>query len=97
MAKTVYAINDALGDASGEALAIMLRAAGGDDLSLDDFFGAMHEIAYEDNPRLEALLVASGWLVRKLPSTNAVIQHQNAGGRMRTRRVRPSGPASPTV
>ena len=37
--KIVYAINDALGDASGEALAIMLRAAGGDDLSLDDFFG----------------------------------------------------------
>jgi hypothetical protein len=95
--KAVYAINDALGDASGEALAIMLRAAGDDDLSLDDFFGAMHEIPYEDNPRLEALLVASGWLVRKLPSTNAVIQHQNAGGRMRTRRVRPSGPVSSTV
>ena len=36
--KVFYAINDA-GDASGEALAIMLRAAGGDDLSLDDFFG----------------------------------------------------------
>ena len=80
-----------------EALAIMLRAAGGDDLTLDDFFAAMHEIPYEDNPRLEALLAASGWLVRKLPSTNAVIQHQNAGGRMRTRRLRPSGPVSSTV
>lgn len=57
----------------------------------------MHEILYKDNPRLEALLDASGWLVRTLPSTNAVIQHQNAGGRMRTRRVRPSGPVSSTV
>ena len=37
--QAVYAINNALGDASGEALAIMLRAAGGDDLTLDDFFG----------------------------------------------------------
>ena len=27
----------------------------------------------------------------------AVIRHQNAGGRMRTRRVRPSGPVSSTV
>jgi hypothetical protein len=26
----------------------MLRAAGGDDLTLDDFFAAMHEIPYED-------------------------------------------------
>jgi hypothetical protein len=41
----------------------MLRAAGGDDLSLDDFFGAMHEILYEDIPRLEALLAPSRWLV----------------------------------
>ena len=63
MQKAVYPINDALGDASGEALAIMLRAAGGDDLSLDDFFGPKHEIPYEDNPRLEELLAASGWLV----------------------------------
>jgi hypothetical protein len=67
------------------------------DLSLDDFFGAMHEIPYEDNPRLEALLAAPGWLVQRLPSTNAVTQHQNAGGRMRTRRLRPSGPVSSTV
>jgi hypothetical protein len=75
----------------------MLCAASADDLNLDDFFGAMDEIRCEDHPRLEALHDASGWLVRTLPSTNAVIQFQNAGGRMRTRRVRPSAPVSSTV
>jgi hypothetical protein len=34
---------------------------------------------------------------RTLLPTNAVIQHQNAGGRIRTRRLRPSGPVSSTV
>ena len=75
----------------------MLRAAGGDDLSLDDFFGADARNPLRGHPRVEALLAAAGWLVLRLPSTNAVVQHQNAGGRMRTRRFRPSGPVSSTV
>ena len=68
--KAVYAITDALGDMGGELWRSCCAPRGADDFSLDDFFGTIDEIRYEDHPRLEALLNAAGWLVRTLLSTN---------------------------